>query len=183
MDATFISNKSRRRKNKQSTQMIYSLHFNAQFSSTVGQFSFSSRMTLSISSGYLSTEADVDTGISRITGAFFSLPLLNTVFAVPFFVFSFRTPPAIRDVFPAYFTSPNWSSTWKLYIRSPVQNHLPGERLAHPHQLEVASRSRPSSAHLHDAHTCCRSPADPESRSWRSCAERSALLQSAAPDR
>ena len=107
-----------------STPLLYSAHFNAQFSNTVGHVTPPPRITRSISSGYALRPQDTHTVMTRMMGMFFSLPLRNTVFEVPFFSFSFRSfrslCPAIALVADTYLTSPYWRSTWKLCRQSPT---------------------------------------------------------------
>lgn len=107
-----------------STPLHYSAHFNAQFSNTVGHVTPPPRITRSISSGYTSRPQDTRTVMTRMMGMFFSLPLRNTVFEVPFFSLSFRSflslCPTIAFVADTYLTSPYWRSTWKLCRHSPT---------------------------------------------------------------
>lgn len=106
------------------TPQLHSAHFNAQFSNTVGHVTPPPRITRSISSGYTSRPQDTRTVMTRMMGMFFSLPLRNTVFEVPFFSLSFRSflslCPAIALVADTYLTSPYWRSTWKLCRHSPT---------------------------------------------------------------
>ena len=106
------------------THQLHSAHFNAQFSNTVGHVTPPPRITRSISSGYALRPQDTRTVMTRMMGMFFSLPLRNTVFEVPFFSFSFRSfrslCPAIALVADTYLTSPYWRSTWKLCRHSPI---------------------------------------------------------------